>query len=132
MRCSRPAIESQSSCRFGSSEQDFAFDRDDVQRRADVKGTSGLEFRESRNSLRRQSTNRTGLTKIGGIYLAQWSQPIEPFGIAMQNRVLVGIAEMLVFDDLLDLMFAVLVVDFMRKIAGKHKRLVSHGCDQMV
>ena len=35
--------------------------------------------------------------------------------------------KMLVVDDLVDLVFAIFVVHFMRKIAGKHEWLVAHG-----
>ena len=37
----------------------------------------------------------------------------------MQDRVFVLAGKMLVVDDLVDLVFAILVVDFMRKITGK-------------
>lgn len=50
----------------------------------------------------------------------------------MQHGVFVVVAQMLVLDDLFDFMFAVLIVDLVRKIARKHERLVAHGFDQMM
>ena len=50
----------------------------------------------------------------------------------MQHSVLVLIREMLVLDDLLDLMLAVVVIHFMGKVAGEHKRLVADSFNQMV
>lgn len=50
----------------------------------------------------------------------------------MQHSVLVLIREMLVPGDLLDLMLAVLVIHFVGKITGEHKRLISYSLNQMV
>lgn len=59
-------------------------------------------------------------------------QAVEALGVSVQHRVLVFVCEMFVFDDLLDLVFAVVVVDFVRKIAGEHKGLIADRFDQMV
>ena len=50
----------------------------------------------------------------------------------MEHSVLVLIREMLVLDDLLDLMLAVVVIHFMGKVAGEHKRLVADSFNHMV
>lgn len=50
----------------------------------------------------------------------------------MQHGVLVVVGKMLVLDDLVDFVFAVVVIDLMGKIAREHEGLVTDGFDQMV
>jgi hypothetical protein len=47
----------------------------------------------------------------------------------VQHGVLVILGEISVFDDLLDLAFAVIVLDFVRKIAGEHKGVIAGAGD---
>ena len=46
--------------------------------------------------------------------------------------MLVLIREMLILGDLLDLVLAVIVIHFMGKVAGEHKRLVADSFNQMM
>jgi len=75
-----------------------------------------------------QRSNLRGV-RSAEIKLTQRLEAIKPLGVAVQNSVLVVVGKMLVFNDLRNFTFAVIVIHFVGKIAGEHEGLVSDRFD---